>query len=67
MATRHLNQVQLSDRLNVSPRTVERWRWAGGGPKFLKLGNRVVYRLEDIEEFESEQLRAPGSRMRGRS
>lgn len=57
MSTRHLNQVQLADRWNISPRTLERWRWIGDGPAYLKIGGRVVYRLEDIERYEQEQLR----------
>jgi hypothetical protein len=36
---------------------LERWRWIGTGPKFLKVGGRVVYRIEDIEAYEAEQLR----------
>lgn len=55
---KHLNQIQVADRWNISHRTLERWRWTGEGPKYLKLGNRVIYRLEDIEAFEKEQLRA---------
>lgn len=57
MSTRHLNQNQLAERWNVSPRSLERWRWRGEGPKFLKLGGRVVYRLHDVELYEAEQLR----------
>ena len=56
MAIRHLNQIELAARLNLSHRTVERWRWTGQGPKFLKLGGRVVYRIEDVEAFEAESL-----------
>ena len=52
----HLNQTELSRRWKVSPRTLERWRWLGQGPRFMKLGGRVAYRLEDIEAFEAEQL-----------
>jgi hypothetical protein len=50
---RHLNQVQLARRWSLSPRTLERWRWLRQGPKYLKIGGRVVYRLDDIEAFES--------------
>ena len=56
MAIQHLNQVQLADRWNISPRTLERWRWIGDGPGYLKIGGRVVYRLEDIEAYEAQQL-----------
>jgi hypothetical protein len=53
----HFNQIELSRRWKVSPRTLERWRWLGEGPQFLKIGGRVVYRLQDIERYEAEQLR----------
>jgi hypothetical protein len=56
-----LNQTELSRRWGISPRTLERWRWLGEGPRFLKLGGRVVYRLEDIEAFEAEKLRSSTS------
>lgn len=57
MSTRHLNQNQLAERWGISPKTLERWRWLGQGPKFLKLGGRIAYRLEDVEVFEQQQLR----------
>jgi predicted site-specific integrase-resolvase len=57
----HLNQVQLARRWHLSPRTLERWRSQGEGPTFLKLGGRIVYRLDDVEEFERAQLRTPAS------
>lgn len=54
---RHLNQVQLSRRWSISPRTLERWRWLHQGPQYLKIGGRVVYRVEDIETFEKDRSR----------
>jgi hypothetical protein len=62
MPVQHINQVELSRRWRLSPRTLERWRYRGTGPQFLKVGGRVVYRLEDIETFEAERLRASGAR-----
>ncbi|MDR0808274.1 MAG: helix-turn-helix domain-containing protein [Gemmobacter sp.] len=58
MAVRHLSQIELAARWNISHRTLERWRRTGEGPNFIKLGGRVIYRVEDIEAFELEQLRA---------
>ena len=55
---KHLNQIELSRRWSLSPRTLERWRWLRQGPVYLKMGGRVVYRLEDIEAYEAEQRRA---------
>ncbi|MBR0648734.1 helix-turn-helix domain-containing protein [Roseomonas terrae] len=57
MAVRHLQQKDLAERWRVSLRTLERWRWLGIGPAYIKIGSRVVYRLEDIEAYEAEQLR----------
>ncbi len=53
---RHLNQVDLARRWNLSPRTLERWRWLKQGPPFLKLGGRICYRVDDVEAFEADQL-----------
>jgi hypothetical protein len=55
--TRHFNQIDLARRWRVSPRTLERWRWLKQGPAYLKLGNHVVYRIEDIERYEAAQRR----------
>ncbi|THD71178.1 DNA-binding protein [Thalassobius vesicularis] len=52
-----LNQVELAARWKISPRTLERWRWVGDGPCFIKLGGRVIYRIEDVEAFELKERR----------
>jgi hypothetical protein len=64
MTTRHLNQTELAARWTISPRTLERWRFTGEGPQFIKIGGRVAYRVEDIEQYETEQIRqaTPGVR-----
>ena len=56
---RHFNQVQLARRWSLSPRTLERWRWLKQGPDYLKIGGRSVYRLEDVEAFETDKLQRP--------
>ncbi|TAN56809.1 MAG: DNA-binding protein [Magnetospirillum sp.] len=57
MSTRILRQSELAQRWSISGRTLERWRWLGEGPVFMKLGGRVVYRLDDVEAFEERQRR----------
>ena len=53
MLQRHcLNQKELARRWGISHRTLERWRYSGQGPAFLKLGGRVLYRLADVEAFD---------------
>lgn len=54
----HLDQNSLAKRWFVSPRTLEQWRWQGRGPRYLKIGGRVVYRLSDVEKFESASVHA---------
>ena len=56
---KHLTQLELSRRWRVSHRTLERWRFEGVGPRYLKVGCRVVYRLEDIEAYEAARVRVP--------
>ena len=52
-----LNQTELATRWSISARTLERWRWTGEGPAFLKIGGRVVYRLEDVLTYEQARQR----------
>ena len=51
-----LTQKELARRWAISHRTLERWRWTGEGPSFMKLGGRVIYRLEDVLSFELANL-----------
>jgi hypothetical protein len=51
-----LNQIDLARRWRISPRTLERWRWLGQGPRYLKLGGRVLYRVADIEAYEQSVI-----------
>lgn len=37
--------------LKVSPKTLETWRSRGKGPKYYKVGGRVLYKKSDIEAF----------------
>ncbi len=51
-----ITQNQLAARWHMSPRTLEQWRWLGKGPKFLKIGARVLYDEADVEAFERSNL-----------
>ncbi|WP_333779716.1 helix-turn-helix transcriptional regulator [Falsiroseomonas oryzae] len=56
--------MQLARRWSLSPRTLERWRWREQGPAYLKVGGRVVYRLEDVEAYERAAARQPDAARR---
>jgi hypothetical protein len=60
MTPPYLTQVELAARWRISPRTLERWRWAGEGLPFTKVGGRVLYSLSDIEGYEAAQRRCTG-------
>lgn len=49
---------EAADILRTKVRTLERWRHTGGGPIFLKIGRRVVYRNDDLEQWLAQQRRA---------
>ena len=51
-----LTQTALAERWNMSPRTLEQWRWRGVGPRYLKIGHRVIYPIEFIETYEAERV-----------
>jgi predicted DNA-binding transcriptional regulator AlpA len=46
-----VDEVALAIRLGVSRSTLQSWRYAGRGPRFLKIGRLIRYRNADIEAF----------------
>lgn len=44
---------ELAKEWGVSAGTLANWRSQNRGPKFLRLGRKVVYKTKDIEKFES--------------
>lgn len=54
---RCMTQTELAERWRISEATLERWRTEAFGPVFLKLGNQVRYRVQDVEAFEEVALR----------
>jgi len=54
---RCMTQTELAERWRISEATLERWRTEANGPLFLKLGNQVRYRVQDVEAFEEVALR----------
>lgn len=56
-AAEFLTTKELAERYEhkLSVRTIQNWRNLQQGPKFLKLGGRVLYRLSDIEEWEKQR------------
>jgi hypothetical protein len=53
----HLTQLELAERWRLSGRTLEKWRQTRRGPRYLRVGGRVLYPVEEVERFEAAQLR----------
>jgi hypothetical protein len=51
-----MNETELAARWNLSPKTLQRWRSEGRGPRYMKMSKRVVYPIDEIFDFESRAL-----------
>jgi len=56
MTARYLTPSQVSEQFGgrIAVRTLVNWRSLGTGPKFLKLGGRVVYPQHELEAWETK-------------
>jgi hypothetical protein len=48
---RYLTNDEAAVFLRLSPRTLEKQRVIGGGPRFRKFGRRVMYAVADLEAW----------------
>ena len=46
-----LTEKQVAQRLGLSTKTLQQWRWRGIGPRFRKLNYAVRYDPNDIELY----------------
>lgn len=53
---RLLKQGEVAARLGLSKAWMERSRWLGNGPRYVKFGSAVRYRSQDVEEYLTERL-----------
>lgn len=51
LASAFLTTVEAAAFLRLSPRTLEKKRIMGGGPRFYKFGPRVRYSMRDLESW----------------
>lgn len=50
-APRYMTNGEAASYLRLSPRTLEKLRVQGGGPRFRKFGRRVLYAIPDLETW----------------
>jgi hypothetical protein len=46
-----LNTAKAAAYLQVSPRTMQRWRREGVGPEYLRMEGRIYYTVADLDEY----------------
>lgn len=46
-----LNTAEAAAYLGIRPNTLEIWRCKHKGPRYSKIGTRVLYDLDDLEAF----------------
>lgn len=53
-----LSPKDLSERYKgrVTERTLANWRSTGQGPRFVKIGGRVMYPVEKVIEWEERRM-----------
>jgi hypothetical protein len=56
-----LHETEAARILSVKVSTLRRWRWAGTGPHFLKLGAAVRYDPQVLKDYLAGQSRASTS------
>lgn len=54
---RHLTITEVAEREGVPVGTVYQWNSNGTGPRYMKIGRHVRYRLADVIEWENGQYR----------
>ena len=46
-----LTESEAADYIALAPKTLQRRRWAGQPPSFIKLGTKVAYSVADLDAF----------------
>jgi predicted DNA-binding transcriptional regulator AlpA len=55
--TRRVSSRDAAELLGVSESTLRKWRMRGYGPRFIKMGSRVVYETGELENWLEKQTR----------
>jgi len=55
-----LTPAELAERWrgNVTLKTLSHWRSSGAGPRFLKVGRKVLYPMDEVEAWETTRTMA---------
>ncbi|WP_372455493.1 helix-turn-helix transcriptional regulator [Nonomuraea sediminis] len=52
VTAKHLTPEDLAERVGVPVSTVYQWNSRGGGPRFMRIGRYVRYKIADVNAWE---------------
>jgi predicted DNA-binding transcriptional regulator AlpA len=56
-----LHEAEVAKILSIKVSTLRRWRWAGEGPKFIKIGAAVRYDPQALKDYLAGRVRTSTS------
>jgi len=62
----HLLPREVAERLRLSVGTLANFRCTGEGPRYVKLGRKILYLLDELQAWERSRLRSAVSAGGGR-
>lgn len=55
-SSEYLTTQEVADRFRTTTRTVEHWRQRRTGPRGVRIGRRVLYKLAEVEAWEQQRI-----------
>ena len=55
--TGYVSESQAAEILGLSPKTLERYRWQDCGPPARRYRGRVLYKLDELQEWLEREAR----------
>ena len=55
-----VDTMGAAEYLGLHARTLDNWRSQGRGPRYIRVGRRIIYRVADLEEFLESRIVEPG-------
>lgn len=56
MKLQNLSVAELADRWRIHEQTLKRWRLQNKGPGHIRVGKKIIYPIEFVEQWEDKRL-----------
>jgi hypothetical protein len=60
MTINFLTEKEFATIIRRSPETIRQWRRSGRGPRWIKIGGRILYEADSVKDFLRAAARSPG-------